>query len=176
MRKGNWWWEGIWAALNVAVPLAVVALMLWASSSYATGGEQQTVAAQPEGLWEWALALLKQLVTVNVAWVIVSLAIGLLVAVGAAEVSKRYKSLFPPHGNWDVRAQLVAGFWGTIVTGLLIWGLTTWPAKGQAIAVVCIAPLVFLWAGKAYDVLWRLFPVLMDKATKKLSGSDNVDV
>jgi hypothetical protein len=69
------------------------------------------IAQEPQGLVEWGVWLLRQLVTVNVAWVIVALAVGLMVAVGATEFSKRFNRLFAGE-NWALRAQLYAALWG----------------------------------------------------------------
>lgn len=132
-------------------------------------------AAAPDGLIEWALWLLKQMLTLNVAWAIVALIVGLLVAVGATEFSKRFRRLFAGP-NWELRAQLYAAVWGAIVTTALIWVLTDWPVHGRVIAAVAVAPLAAFYAHRAYDFLYRLFPILMDRASVKLRGGEpNVD-
>jgi hypothetical protein len=133
------------------------------------------IAQEPQGLVECGVWLLRQLVTVNVAWVIVALAVGLMVAVGATEFSKRFNRLFAGE-NWALRAQLYAALWGVVVTSLLIWVLTDWPAHGRIIACATIAPLSAFYAHRAYDVLRRLFPVFMERASTKLRGDHNCDV
>jgi hypothetical protein len=104
----------------------------------------------------------------------VSLVVGLLVAVGATEFSKRFNKLFAGE-SWVLRAQLYAALWGATVTTLLIWVLTDWPVHGRLIACLAIAPLAAFYAHRAYDVLRRLFPALMERASKKLRGDQNVD-
>lgn len=131
--------------------------------------EQAVVPASPDGLWDWCIWLLKQLVTVNVAWVIVALLVGLIWAVGATEASKRYDRLYNGP-NWALRAQLFAATFGALVTTLLIWVLTDWPAHGRAIAIVSVSPLAAFYAPRTYDVLRRLFPAFMDRAGRKLRG------
>lgn len=132
-------------------------------------------AQAPEGLVEWAIWLLQKLVTENVAWVLVSLLVGLLVAVGATEFSKRFNTLFSGR-NWALRAQLYAAIWGAAVASALVWALTDWPAAGRIVAMLTVAPLAAFYAPHAYDVLRRLFPVFMERASRKLRGDHNCDV
>jgi predicted anti-sigma-YlaC factor YlaD len=136
--------------------------------------QAQRSAAMPDGLMDWALWLLKQLVTVNVAWALIALFVGLIFAVGATEMSKRFEKLYRGE-NWALKAQLVAAVWGAFVTTGLIWVLTDWPVHGRLIACMSIAPLAAFYAHRFYDVLRRLFPVFMERASRKLRGEHNVD-
>lgn len=147
-----------------------------------TGGVQEQMqfalerAREPHGLVEcWGVWLLQQLVTVNVAWVAVALVVGLLVAVGATEFSKRFNRLFAGE-SWALRAQLYSALWGAVVTTLLIWVLTDWPVRGRLIACLAIAPLAAFYAHRAYDALRRLFPAFMERTSTKLRGERNADV
>ena len=132
-------------------------------------------AARPDGLVDWAVWLLQQLVTPNVAWVVVALALGLLAAVGVTEFSKRFNRLFAGE-RWALRVQLYAALWGVLVTAALIWVLPDWPPAGRVVAILAVAPLAAFYAHRAYDVLRQLFPVFMERASKKLRGEQNCDV
>lgn len=136
--------------------------------------QAMAAAAEPQGLAEWAVWLVQQLVTVNVAWVLVSLAIGLLASVGATEFSKRFGKLFAGE-NWALKVQLFAALWGAVVTSMLIVLTTDWPAHARICAAAAIAPLAAFYAPRTYDVLRRLFPDAMAAASRKLRGEQNID-
>lgn len=137
--------------------------------------QQAVLEHKPEGLIDWAVRMVQQLVTVNVAWVIVSLLVGLIFAVGATEFSKRYESLYRGE-HWALKAQLFAAMCGAVVTTLLIWFLTDWPESGRTVACLTIAPLAAFYAHRAYDALRDLFPHFMARASQKLRGDQNCDV
>lgn len=132
-------------------------------------------AGAPQGLVEWTVWLVQQLVTVNVVWVLVSLLLGLVAAIGVTEASKRFEKLFSGP-RWMLRAQLYASLWGSVVTALLIAVTTDFPPAGETVAILAIAPLAGLYAPRTYDVLRRLFPHLMARASKRLRGEQNCDV
>lgn len=131
-------------------------------------------AQAPEGLINWGVWILKQVVTVDFALVIVALVVGLIVAVGATEFSKRFEKLFSGP-NWDLRAQLYSAIWGAVTTTLLIFALTRYPVWGKIIATICVAPLAAFYSHRAYDALRRLFPAFMARASRRLRSDRGAD-
>lgn len=129
----------------------------------------QQLQQAPGGFIDWAIWLLQQMVTLNVAWCLFALVVGMLWAIGATEFCKRFDQLISGPA-WALRAQLLAALWGTVVTTLLILALPDWPLRGRVVAAICVAPLAAFYANRVYDVLRRLFPLFMDAVMRRLRG------
>lgn len=114
------------------------------------------------------------LLTADTIWSGACVALGLLLAVGLTEASKRFEPLMgriARGAHWQLRVRLYAALLCTVVTTLLIFALTSYPPLTRALVGCVLGLIAGAFSGRAYDEFRRRFPAASDKVLGALSGN-----
>lgn len=126
-------------------------------------GVQQIAAS------EWYAPLL----TADTVWAGACVVLGLLLAIGLTETSKRFEPLFGRIArgeHWQLRVKLYAALLCTVATTLLIFALTGYPPLTRALVGIVLGLVAGMFSGRAYDEFRTRFPAASDKMLGALSG------